>query len=107
MGAAPRPQPVKARAATTRTSAANRRMGPSARDFDDDLGRLDDADRLVADAQVQLVDRFRGHEAHEAVWPGEDLDDGRDPVALDAGDDAGEAVSRGLGDDRPVRRSPA
>src|SRR5205814_4146710 len=62
---------------------------------------------LVADAQLQLIDRFGGHEAHEAVRPGEDLDDRRDPVAFDAGHDAGEAIAGGLGDDRPVRRSPA
>src|SRR5690349_20349882 len=37
----------------------------------------------------------------------DDLDDGSDPVLLDPGDDAEEAVARRLGDDRPVGRGPA
>ena len=42
--------------------------------------------------RVELVDGLRGHEADEAVWPGDDLHDRRDAVPLDAGDDAGETI---------------
>ena len=74
------------------------------RDLDDHVGRLHDADRLVADLQAQLVDGLGRHEADEPVRAGEDLDDGRDPVRLDPGDDAGEPVAGRLGDDRPIGR---
>src|SRR5262245_24097094 len=76
-------------------------------DLDDHVRRLDHADRLRPDPQVQIVDGLRGHEADEAVWPGDDLHDRRDAVTFDARDDALEPVARRLGDDRPFAREPA
>src|SRR5262245_44802372 len=38
---------------------------------------------------------------------GAHLDNGRDPILFDAGHDAGKAIARGLGDDRPRRGSPS
>jgi hypothetical protein len=37
------------------------------------------------------------------MGPGENLDDGGDPIALDARDDAGELIPRRSGDGRPTR----
>src|SRR5712692_8266330 len=61
-----------------------------------DVGRLDDSDRRHAWLEVKLINRLPGQQRDEAVWPGLDLDLGRDAVLDHAGDDAGEAVARGL-----------
>src|SRR6266404_7956263 len=76
---------------------------PGRRDLDDDVGRLDDTDGLVTDLEIEFLDGFGRHEADEPMRTGDDFDDGSHAIAFDPGDDAREAVSRGLGHDRPVR----
>src|SRR5450759_2070560 len=103
--------PLRGRAGS---KTAEPRASLLARDLDDDLGRLDDADGLRAHLELQVIDRLGRHETDEAVRAGENLDDGHHPIALDPGDDPGEPVTGRLGDDRsvwrratPLRQQPA
>ena len=77
------------------------------RHLDHHVGRLHDAHHLRAGLQVELLDRLRGHQAHQPVGASLDLDHGGDAIGLDAGHDAREAVAGALGHDGSIGTRPA
>jgi len=62
------------------------------------------ADRLVTDLQLQLIDRLGGHEADHPVRTCDHLNDGRHAILLDPRNDPGEAIARRPRRHRPVTR---
>src|SRR6476661_4311084 len=71
-------------------------------DLDDHVRRLDDADGLIPDLEVELVHGLGRHEAYDPVRARDDLYDGRDPIAFDPRHDAGKPIAGRLRDDRPI-----
>ena len=78
----------------------------SRRDLDHHVGRLDDADDLLAGSQLELVGRLARDQADQPVRAREDLDRGRRRILPHGGHDTREPVPRALGDDRTVPALP-
>ena len=72
-----------------------------------DVGRLDHTHRLVADLEVELLGGLSSHQADKPMRTRDELDNRGHAITLNARHDAGEAISRGLGNDRPPNGFPA
>src|SRR2546427_279806 len=70
-------EPGRSRALRTATQTRNEAVSPARFprrwNLHDHIGRLDHADRLVAERQAQLVDCLRGHQADHPMRTREDL----------------------------------
>ena len=98
-----------ARSATMKATASRlaRTATAPSRHLHHDVGRLDHAHRLVADLEVELLGGLSSHQADKPMRTRDELDNRGHAITLNARHDAGEAISRGLGNDRPPNGFPA
>src|SRR5207245_8060165 len=88
-----RPRTPRRRCRGALRPPTSRRRPTAPGDLDDDVRRLHHARRAVADLEAELRRCLRGHERDQAMRSGEDRAARGDGIALDARDDAFEAIA--------------